>query len=326
MSPKYWGLILNIKQVSMSKIEEAIEILRAIGLPKAQQNERSALTLLALLELKKDMLWSESKKRMIRIHDIIIFIQEQYEKQYAENTRETIRRQTLHQFEQAGIIVRNPDNPFRPTNSPKTVYMIADDAFDLVKKYDTIDWDDFLQNFVKSKGKLIEKYEKRNNKYRIPLDLPDGTSVNFSPGKHNELQARIIREFRSRFCPNTKVVYVGDAARKFLYIDENLLKDLKIPITKHDKLPDVILYDKQKNQLFLIEAVTAHGPLSPKRQQELEDTLTDCNAIRIYVSAFPDFREFKRHIDNIAWETEVWIENNPDHMIHFNGEKFFTAY
>ncbi|MFZ3166072.1 MAG: BsuBI/PstI family type II restriction endonuclease [Candidatus Methanoperedens sp.] len=282
----------------MSKIEEAIEILRAIGLPKAQQNERSALTLLALLELNKDMLWSESKKRMIRIHDIIIFIQEQYEKQYAENTRETIRRQTLHQFEQAGIIVRNPDNPFRPTNSPKTVYMIADDAFDLVKKYDTIDWDDFLQDFVKSKGKLIEKYEKRNNKYRIPLDLPDGTSVNFSPGKHNE----------------------------FLYIDENLLKDLKIPITKHDKLPDIILYDKQKNHLFLIEAVTAHGPLSPKRQQELEDTLTDCNAIRIYVSAFPDFREFKRHIDNIAWETEVWIENNPDHMIHFNGEKFFTAY
>ncbi len=104
------------------------------------------------------------------------------------------------------------------------------------------------------------------------------------------------------------------------------MKKLKIPITKHDKLPDVVLYDSQKNQILLIEAVTAHGPLSPKRQIELEKTLKNCKAKRIYITAFPDFREFKRHVDNIAWETEVWIENNPDHMIHFNGPKFFTVY
>ncbi len=135
-----------------------------------------------------------------------------------------------------------------------------------------------------------------------------------------------LLDLEKRFCPYTKVVYVGDAARKMLFTDANLINELKIPITEHDKLPDVILYDRQKNQLFLIEAVTVHGPLSPKRQQELEDTLKDCTAMRIYVSVFPDFREFKRHIDNIAWETEVWIENNPDHMIHFNGLKFVTAY
>lgn len=310
----------------MSKIEEAIAILKALGLPKAQQNERSALTLLALADLKNDALWSESKKRSIRIHDILIFIQEYYGKQYAENTRETIRRQTLHQFEQAGIVNRNPDDPFRPTNSPNTVYTISDDALEVIRKYGTLDWESAIQEFVKNKGKLIEKYEKRKNKYLIPVDLPDGTSVNFSPGKHNELQAKIIKEFRRRFCPNTKVLYVGDAARKMLYINEKLLKELKIPITKHDKLPDVVLYDKNKHHIFLIEAVTAHGPLSPKRQIELEEVLKSCKAVRIYVSAFPDFREFKRHIDNVAWETEVWIENNPDHMIHFNGPKFFTAY
>ncbi len=308
----------------MSKVDEAIEILKALGLPKAQQNERSALTLLALLELKKDVSWSESKKRSIRIHDILIFIQEHYGKQYAENTRETIRRQTLHQFEQAGITIRNPDNPFRPTNSPKTVYTIADDALRVIGKYNTTDWQFALQEFVDNKGKLIEKYEKRRNKYLIPVDLPDGTTVNFSPGKHNELQVKIIKEFRKRFCPDTKIVYVGDAARKLLYINEHLLKKLKIPITKHDKLPDVILYDHKKNQLFMIEAVTAHGPLSPKRQQELEETLKESATKRIYISAFPDFHEFKKHIDNIAWETEVWIDNNPDHMIHFNGPKFFT--
>jgi len=310
----------------MSKIDEAIAILQAMGLPKAQQNERSALTLLALLDLKEDAHWSKSRKRAIRIHDILIFIQEYYGKRYAENTRETIRRQTLHQFEQAGVVVRNPDDPVRPTNSPNTVYALSDDAIAVIQNYDTPNWKSALRQFVENEGKLIEKYEKRKAKYVIPVDLPDGTHVDFSPGKHNKLQASIIKEFRARFCPEADVLYVGDTAKKLLYVNENLLKELKIPITKHDKLPDVVLYDLQKKHLFLIEAVTAHGPLSPKRQIELEEVLEYCKVKRIYISAFPDFREFKRHIDNIAWETEVWIENNLDHVIHFDGTKFFAVY
>ncbi len=193
----------------MSKIEEAIVILKDIGLPKAQQNERSALTLLALADLKKDALWSESRMRLIRIHDILIFILENYDKQYAENTRETIRRQTLHQFEQAGIVIRNPDNPFRPTNSPNTVYAISDDALEVIRTYGTSDWEFSLQEFIKSKGKLIEKYEKRKKEYLIPVDLPDGTLVNFSPGKHNELQVKIIKEFQMRFCPDHMIHFNG---------------------------------------------------------------------------------------------------------------------
>lgn len=309
----------------MGKVSEAIDILKALGLPRAQQNERSALTLLALMDLGEDTPWSESQKRAIIIHDILVFAQEHYGKKYAENTRETIRRQTLHQFEQAGIVVINPDDPLRPTNSPKTCYEITDEALEAVKKYGTPDWRFSLQKFVKKKGKLVERYEKRKKTHLIPVELPDGTSVNFSPGKHNELQAKIIKEFQARFCPNAKVVYVGDAARKLLHVDEKLSSELEIPITEHNKLPDVVLYDSQKNHLFLIEAVTAHGPLSPKRQIELEQALKHCKAKRIYISAFPDFREFKKHVDNIAWETEVWIENNPDHMIHFNGPKFFSV-
>ena len=310
----------------MSKIDEAITILESLGLPKAQQNERSALTLLALIDLKEDTHWSKSRKRAIRIHDILIFIQEHYGKQYAENTRETIRRQTLHQFEQAGTTVRNPGTPLSPTNSPKTVYAIADDALKVTKNYGTSNWESAVAGFVKKQGRLIERYEKRRETHLIPVDLPNGTLVNFSPGKHNELQVKVIEEFRRRFCPETEVVYVGDTARKLLHVDRVLLEQLKIPITEHDKLPDVVLYDPTKNQLFLVEAVTAHGPLSPKRQIELEETLKHSSAKRIYISAFPDFREFKRHIGNIAWDTEVWIEDNPDHLIHFNGPQFFTVY
>jgi hypothetical protein len=310
----------------MGKIKEGLDILIKIGIPRAQQNERSSLTLLAVLDLKKNTPWSEAKKRIIRIHDILVFIQQNYKKKYAENTRETIRRQTLHQFEQAGIVERNSDDPSRPTNSPNTVYNITDEALILVRAYNSLGWDKALHTFVSKKGRLIERYEKRKDVNLIHLKTASGRFIKFSPGKHNQLQVKIVKELVPRFCSKAKLVYVGDAAKKLLFEDKKLVKKLNIPITQHDKLPDVVLYDKEKNHLFLIEAVTSHGPISPKRQVELEKTLKECKVQKIYISAFPDFCEFKRHTDSIAWETEVWIASNPDHMIHFNGPKFFTAY
>lgn len=295
-------------------------------MPKAQQNERSALTLLALVDLKRNKPWSKAKSRLIRIHDILVFIQKNYGKQYAENTRETIRRQTLHQFEQGALAVRNPDDPSRPTNSPNNVYMVTDEALEAIRKYRTKEWKGALEAFLKSKGRLIDLYDKRKKALYSSVKLPNDTSIHFTPGKHNRLQIKVLEVFRTQFCPDSKIAYVGDAARKLLHKDEALLQKLNIPITEHDKLPDVVLYDESKNLLFLIEAVTSHGPLSPKRQIELEKTLVECKARKVYISVFPDFREFKRHIDNIAWETEVWIEANPAHMIHFNGPKFFTVY
>jgi hypothetical protein len=310
----------------MGKIDEALSILKALGMPKAQQNERSALTLLALADLKRNTPWSKAKSRLIRIHDILTFIQKNHGKQYAENTRETIRRQTLHQFEQAALAVRNPDDPSRPTNSPNNVYMVTDEALEVIRKYKRREWKKALEEFLKLKGRLIDLYDKRKKALYSSAKLPNGISIDFTPGKHNKLQIRILELFRTQFCPDSKVVYVGDAARKLLHKDEAFLKRLNIPITEHDKLPDVVLYDESKNLLFLIEAVTSHGPLSPKRQIELEKVLVECKAKKVYISVFPDFHEFKRHIDNIAWETEVWIEANPAHMIHFNGPKFFTVY
>lgn len=310
----------------MGKIEDGLDILIKAGVPRAQQNERSSLTLLAVLDIRQETSWAQAKKRIIRIHDILVFMQKSYKKRYAENTRETIRRQTLHQFEQAGIVERNSDDPSRPTNSPNTVYNITDEALKLAKSYGAPNWDEALHEFVTKKGRLIERYEKRKDKNLIELKTSAGNHIKFSSGKHNELQVRIINELVPRFCSKAKLVYVGDTASKLLFEEPKLLKELNIPITKHDKLPDVVLYDAEKNHLLLIEAVTSHGPISPKRQVELIETLKECKAQKIYISAFPDFHEFKRHTDNIAWETEVWIASNPDHMIHFNGPKFFSAY
>ncbi len=104
------------------------------------------------------------------------------------------------------------------------------------------------------------------------------------------------------------------------------LKQLNIPEMNHEKLPDVVLYDEKKNWLFLIEAVTTHGPVSPKRHAELEVALRRCSAGRVYVTAFMDFSTFKKYASDIVWESEVWIAEFPSHMIHFNGDKFLGPY
>ena len=291
-------------------------------MPRAQQNERSGLTLLALVGLSQRSDWKDAAKGLIRVHGVLEFVKAKYNKTYAENTRETIRHQTLHQFEQAGIAERNSDDPTRPTNSPNNVYNISAQALTVISTYGTSKWEEALSNFISSQGRLVDRYQKIKSDNTLALAIDKDKAITLSPGKHNKLQIKVVQDFRNRFCPNAALIYIGDTAHKLLHMETEILRNLGIPITQHDKLPDVVLYDKVRNYLFLIEAVTAHGPVSPKRYVELEEILANCPATRIYVSAFLDFREFKRHANDIAWETEVWVSEVPEHMIHFNGDKF----
>jgi hypothetical protein len=100
-------------------IEAAQQIIVSLGLPRAQQNERSALCLLALLNLMPGKVWADAENPLIGITPIMDWAREHYDKEYAPNTRETIRRQTMHQFCDAGVTLYNPDKPNRPVNSPK---------------------------------------------------------------------------------------------------------------------------------------------------------------------------------------------------------------
>jgi type II restriction enzyme len=307
----------------MSKIQEAQAILKELGLPDAQQNEISGYTLLALCNIKEKDKWSKVFKQSHGVtKGIMTFISENYGKEYAPNTRETFRRQVLHQFVQAGIADYNPDIPDLPVNSPRAHYAISEIALATISTYKTRGWKKAKENFKSQIGGLKEKYSKDREMSRVPLKLTDGRVLMLSPGKHNEVQAAIVEEFASRFAQNSELLYVGDTENKDLHIDREKLKSIGIPITEHSKLPDVVIYDQNKNWLYLIEAVTSHGPVSPKRIVQLEKFLKDCKVGKIYVSAFPDFSEFKKHTNNIAWDTEVWIMEFPEHMIHFNGDRF----
>lgn len=307
---------------SMGKIQQAQEILRTIGLPKAQQNEMAALTLLVLAQLSETTEWHQAQQRSLRVHDILGEMQIRYDRRYAENTRETIRRQVLHQFVQAGLVERNPDELSLATNSPRTHYALSEAALHTIRAYDSPIWADAVQTYLEGKSALVELYLRQRDQHKVSLVMEGGVEYHLSPGAHNELQVAIIEEFGPRFAPGARVLYVGDTANKTLHIDSTSFAQLGIPIFNHDKLPDVVLYDEKQNWLYLIEAVTTHGPISPKRQLELEEFLKGCSAGLIFVTAFPDRSTFKSFFDEIAYETEVWTADHPTHLVHFNGSRF----
>ena len=310
----------------MSKTDEALGIIKALGLPRQQQNERSYLTLLALANIKPEGKWADTEQPLLRIVDIMEFMRQEYGRDYAPNSRETVRRQTIHQFEQARIVDRNRDDPSRPTNSGKTAYSLTDDIVPVLRACGTDLFTDAVDAFIAKFGQLQEEYAKRREMQEVKLTLPVGEEVFLSPGKHNDLQVAAIEQFGPRFAPGSQVLYVGDTAKKHVVCDTETLAQLNIPINEHDKLPDVILFDNERNWLFLIEAVTSHGPVSPKRHAEIEAVLAECPAERIYITAFLNRADFRIYAAEIAWETEVWIAENPGHMIHFNGEKFLGPY
>lgn len=308
----------------MDKLGQAKEILQALGLPPAQQNEMSALVLLALCDIKPDDPWSAATRKSLGVRlGIMEFMDVVYGKKYKENTRESVRRQVLHQFHQAKVIDYNPDNPQLPTNSSKAHYAITPAALVTIKLYGTPAFKESVKAFKSAHGDLLETYARHRAENLVPVTFPDGRSFTMSPGKHNIVQAAIIQDFAPRFAQGAHVLYLGDTMKKDLFVDAEYLARLGLPMTQHDKLPDVVLHEPEKDWLFLIEAVTAHGPMSPKRIFELEQMLKDCPSGKVYVTAFPDFAEFRKWIKDIAWETEVWIVEVPDHLIHYNGDKFF---
>lgn len=307
----------------MTKIEEAQDILKQLGLPPSQCNTMSALTLLALCGIGDNGDWRKATRSSLGLtKGIMNFISVEYNITYAANTRETFRRQVLHQFVQARIVDYNPDYPNLPVNSPRAHYAISNEALKVIAVYGTNKWQPMLNHFLSKVGTLKAAYIKERTLTQVPVKLSNGKILKLSSGKHNLVQAAIVEQFAPRFAQNGVVLYLGDTAKKDLYIDKAALKALNIPIDQHSKLPDVIIYDEKRKWLFLIEAVTSHGPISPKRIIELEKLLENCKSGKVYVTAFPNYSEFKRHISDIAWETEVWLMELPDHMIHFNGDRF----
>tara|TARA_R110000787_G_scaffold209044_1_gene319100 strand:+ start:1404 stop:3929 length:2526 start_codon:yes stop_codon:yes gene_type:complete len=308
------------------KIEEALEIVKALGMPKGQHNERSALTLLAILNLKPEGTWQDIERPLIGITPIMDYCRDFFGKEYAPNTRETFRRQTMHQFVDAGIALYNPDDPTRPVNSPKACYQISNEAFDVIVTYGTENWQSYLEEFLNQKETLAQRYAKERDMQMIPVEVADGQEITLTPGAHSHLIKDIIEEFAPRYAPGSEVIYVGDTGSKKGYFQKERLAEMGVVVDDHGKMPDVVLYFPEKNWLLLVESVTSHGPVDSKRYEELSFLFKSSKLGLVYVTAFPDRSTMGKYLSDISWETEVWVAEAPTHMIHFNGDRFLGPY
>lgn len=245
---------------------------------------------------------------------------------YAPNTRETIRRQSMHQFCDGGIALYNPDDPRRPVNSPKAVYQISPEALSLVRAFGSDKWAEALALFKKQRRSLAERYAKARDMAHIPLRLTDGRTVKLSPGEHSQLIRQVVEVFGPHYAPGGELIYAGDTGDKWGYFDSDRLVSLGVNIDSHGKMPDVVIHDRTNNWLLLCEAVTTHGPVDGKRHDELRHLFGHSTAQLVYVTAFPSRAIMSRYLSEIAWETEVWCAEAPTHLIHFNGQRFLGPY
>ena len=312
--------------VRKRRLAETIEVLTALQFGPKQRNEIAAYTLLALLDLKPDVSWAEAHAPLRGITPIIDFIATTYGVRYAPNTRETIRDDAVKFFVEEGLLLRNPDDPARPTNSGKTVYQIEPSALGLLRKVGALDWKPNLRQYLASRESLKHEISRKRDLARVPITLPDGTQVALSPGGQNPLIKAIIENFCPAFAPGGTVLYIGDTENKFIHLETEGLSKLGVALDSAAKIPDVIVHHTSKNWLLLIEAVTSAGPVDGKRRKELKDLFAGCKAGLVFVTAFENRRTMQSFVSHIAWESEVWIAQDPEHMIHFNGERFLGPY
>ncbi|MDB9516193.1 BsuBI/PstI family type II restriction endonuclease [Roseofilum reptotaenium CS-1145] len=327
----------KISTLFETKKEQALEIIKSIGIPVREmtkrRRERLALALLAVARLSPEMLWKEAKSYFaggsnpITTREIIKFWNTHYAEKIADSSYDDVRRKDLIYLVEAGLVEKSAANPTADTNDGTRGYAIGQDGVRLLQAYDTDDWEDALLHFRDQRGVLGDRLSKAREFQKVPVTLPNGTIIKLSPGSHNRIQKAVVEEFLPRFAHSTiELLYLGDTEKKILCIDNNKLLGLGISQLERDMLPDILAYEADRNWLFTIEAVHSSNPINALRHLKLKNLMVNCTAGVIYVSAFESMKIFSKFAKDISWETEVWIADNPDHMIHFDGERFLGPY
>lgn len=322
------------KSKSIKKLlNEALLILTRLGIPteglKTRELEKMAMSFLAVADVRRSADWSKARIRTtdaLKSRQIIAYINEKFDEKISPGSYDDIRRKDLKMPVVAGIIVASANKPNAARNDPTRGFSLSPEFVDIISRFPNPTWADEVEEFMADRPTLAERLEAARKLNVVPVTLPGGTKIDFSPGEHNLLQKAVIEQFLPRYGQGAHVLYVGDTAKKYLVRDAETLRSLNFFELEHGELPDIVAYSKSKNWLYLIEAVHSFGPISPIRLVELQRLTKNCTAEIIYVTAFLDRDTFRKFAPDIAWETEVWIADAPDHLVHFDGEKFLGPY
>jgi len=315
-------------------VNEALYLLNALGLPLENMTERRlervGMAFLAVVDVKRSGGWAKAKQSgegwAPQTRQIIEFINEHFGESISSGSYDNIRRTDLKLVTVAGIVERSANDPDAATNNPTRGYALNPQYSYIVRSFGADGWEEDVDELLAETGSLRDRLSGSRQIDHVDVTVPGGGELRFTPGEHNELQKAVIEGFLPRYGFGAEILYIGDTADKFLLLEKDRLAALFFPELAHEELPDVIAYSAERNWLFLIEAVHSSGPISPVRLEQLRDLTKACSADAVYVTAFLDRATFRKFAPDIAWETEVWIAEAPDHMVHFNGDKFLGPY
>ncbi len=312
---------------------DILDVLLVVGIPVCdlltdRRRERMAGACLAAGQIVSS--FKEAKSVMngsfMKTRDIIEFENRYYGENISSGSYDDIRRKDLKLLLEEGLVINSSSLDQSATNNPNRGYTLDAQFANLLKAYGTNKWDEKLSFFVEVRKKVKQELERKRAMARIPVTLPSGISIELSPGEHNLLQKKVIEVFLPLWGMGAQVLYVGDTSNKYLYRNEKELNRLGFFPLEHDELPDIVAYSGEKNVLFLIEAVHSSGPMEEVRVNRLKRMLADCKANVVFFTAFLNKKMYQKYCLNIAWETEVWIAETPDHLVHHNGYKFLELY
>lgn len=326
---------IKLKGNKTSKVKGLIfsmlDILEEVGIPldeTPRRLERMAMACLAVGHIKSNFQEAKSANDdcFLITREIISFENKHYREDISSGSYDDIRRKDLLYPVQAGIVLNSSAFDAQATNNPTRGYALNPLFAKLLKSYGTPQWVTELETYREQVKLLKEELERKRDLEKIPVKLPSGTNLLLSAGEHNVLQKHIVEDFLPRFGMGAEVLYIGDTSDKYLYKNEEVLEQIGFFTLEHEELPDVVACCKEKNLLFLIEAVHSAGPMDEIRVMKLKKQMENCTAIPVFVTTFLNKKDFRKWVTEIAWESEVWIADSPEHMIHFNGYKFLEIH
>ena len=314
-------------------IREALFIIDQLGIPleglTGRDKEKLAMALLAAGDVKTSKEWRKVKSTnsgySITTKQCVEFYNTYLEENMSKGSYDYVLRDGFSKLLIGGIVERS--KPESNLSDATRGYRISTEYARIISKFGQKDWEKQVEIFNKTHKTYRERLAQTRNIPMINVKMPDGKEFQLKDGEHNLIQQQVITEFLPRFGYGAMLLYCGDSDNKYGVINEKeKLAELGIKDLSQGKLPDIVAYSAEKDWIYLIEAYHTSNPITAERKYELEQMMGECADKCIYITAFESNDAFRSCKEDLAWETEVWIVTNPDHMIHRNGFRFIGPY
>lgn len=313
-------------------IAEMQEILQSLGLEKKLLNLRSACVVMALSGLEEGTPWEEANGRSLGIHEIIACINagSYGGKSYAENSRETVRKDTIRPLLISGLAVKNPGKS-HVHNSAKTNYRLTDEFVALLRVYGTTRFDMERTRLLARMDRQKKASSALSELSKRTVILSDGLTIDITHDGQGDIIQAVIEEFLPHFAADAEVMYVADAAGDIFVehrLDKKALEFIRKAVTSEDTStgtllkPDVVCWDAARGWLYIFEACATTGVIDEKRKTDLASMFSGLTQRIIFVTCFRDRDAMRPWLSQLAWETEAWTAEEAYHLIRFDGARF----